>query len=192
MALERAAWLERRYGAEVVWHPFDLHPEYPPEGVPRTTVEARYADGFLQRMRELIQEAGFTYAPHPVVPNSMRSLEVSELARDRGRHADLHERLFRGYWSEGRDLGDAEALEELATAAGLDVGELREVLADGRYRERVARSTDVARYLGVDGVPAFLIDQKLLVVGAQPHEVFDRAMEQLGHPPRSEQEARAW
>ncbi|HEX2064587.1 MAG TPA: hypothetical protein VHE80_09225, partial [Acidimicrobiales bacterium] len=84
MALERAAWLERRYGAEVQWLPFDLHPEYPPGGVPRTRLEQRYGKGFLDHVREMIEAAGFEHAPPAHVPRSLASLQLAEVAREEG------------------------------------------------------------------------------------------------------------
>ena len=64
--------------------PFDLHPEYPPEGISRHDLERRYGPEFTDRVRSMIEEAGFVYTPPPVVPNSTRSLELAELARERG------------------------------------------------------------------------------------------------------------
>ena len=183
MALERAAWLQRRYGAEVNWYPFDLHPEYPPEGVSRSDIEARYPQGFADRVRSLIEGAGFDYARPEVSPNSMGSLQVAELARDRGRFHQLHPKLFHAYWSEGRNIGDRQELIAIGAAAGLDAPEIADTLDDGRYRERIENSTRTAREVGVDGVPAWVIDHSLLVPGAQPHEVFEEALRRLGYTP---------
>ncbi len=183
MGLERATWLQRRYGAQVNWYPFDLHPEYPPEGVPRSEVEARYSHGFADRVRSVIEGAGFRYTRPEVSPNSMASLQLAELARDRGRFDQLHPRLFRAYWSEGRNIGERRELIDIGTAAGLDPEEMAEVLEDGRYRERIETSTRTARELGVDAIPGWIIDHSLLVSGAQPHEVFEEVLRRLGYTP---------
>lgn len=117
------------------------------------------------------------------VPNSRGALIVGELARDRGVFAELHPRLFDAYWGRGRDIGDPEVLIDEGRAVGLDGSEIAEVLQDGRYLEQVENSTREAVEVGAGGVPAWVIDRRVLVPGAQPHEVFDQVFAQLGHAP---------
>jgi predicted DsbA family dithiol-disulfide isomerase len=164
----------------VEWLPFDLHPEYPPEGIPRADLNARYPADARAHVRSMIEAAGFTYDPPPdVVPNSQKALQVTELARDRGLHDPVHSRLMRAYWSEGADIGDEGTLVELVGEAGLDRDEARSALADVRYAERVQASTREANRHGIHAIPAFVLGERLLVLGAQPEELFERAVEQL-------------
>ena len=138
MAQPIATWLGRRFGAAVVWLPFDLHPEYPDEGLPRTQLLARYGDGMTERMRATFAARGLDYNPHPeVVPNTMRALRLTELARDLGRHEETHDRLMDAYWAEAQDLGDPAVLRALAAELGLPRDEVEDVLAGDRYRERI-------------------------------------------------------
>ncbi|MDP9019917.1 MAG: hypothetical protein M3N25_03790, partial [Actinomycetota bacterium] len=74
----------------MIWLPFDLHPEYPPEGIPRARLEARYGEGFSDHVARTIEAAGFDHRPPPRVPRSLRSLQLAELARDEGRHQAAH------------------------------------------------------------------------------------------------------
>jgi predicted DsbA family dithiol-disulfide isomerase len=165
----------------VTWLPFDLHPEYPVEGIPRAQLHARYGDSFHDRLRARFAEESLAYNPPPaVVPNTMRALRVTELARERGLHATVHDRLMDAYWAEALDIGDPDVLRELAVGAGLDGAEVDEVLAGDEYRDRVLGLTAQAVSIGVTGVPGFLLDRRLLVLGAQPEAVFERAFEQLG------------
>ena len=115
------------------------------------------------------------------VPNSRHALMLSEYARERGAFETLHARLFDAYWARGRDIGDEQVLVEEGVAVGLEAADIVDALADERYFERVQADTRTALEMGAGGVPAWLIDQRLLVPGAQPHEVFDRVMERLGH-----------
>jgi predicted DsbA family dithiol-disulfide isomerase len=162
-----------------VWLPFYLHPEYPPEGVSREAIYARHPErrGHAARM---FAAAGLTYNPPPdVIPSTLFALRVSELARDRGLHDALHDRLMDAYWEEARDIGDPDELRALAVGAGLDGADVDEVLAGDAYADRVYGSTAQAQQIGATGVPAFLLDRRLLVLGAQPQETFERAFVEL-------------
>jgi predicted DsbA family dithiol-disulfide isomerase len=117
----------------------------------------------------------------PKVPNSKKALRLGELARERGLHPQLHPRLFDAFWARGLDLGDDEVLIDEATQAGLEDDEVREVLASDRYADVVTASTDAALQNGVGGVPAWVVDDRLLVPGAQPEDVFERVFEKLGY-----------
>jgi predicted DsbA family dithiol-disulfide isomerase len=182
--LERATWLERRYGAQIEWRPFDLHPEYPPEGIPRAVLLERYGSAFSERLNAMFAAAGLRFASQlDKVPNSRRALALAELARDRGVYIQLHRRLFEAYWARGRDLGDERVLLHEARAVGLEEDEVRAGLADGAYLERIAEQTAAALEFGAGGVPAWLVDDRLLVPGAQPHELFDQVLGRLGHQP---------
>ena len=100
------------------WLPFDLHPEYPPEGIPREQLLARYGgDAMTERMAASSPNAGSSTTRNPdVVPNSMTALRLTELARDLGRHAELHDRLMDAYWAEAKNIGDPDVLRAEAAA----------------------------------------------------------------------------
>ena len=161
----------------MTWLPFDLHPEYPPEGIPRADLLARYGS-FEERLRERFAEEGLPYTPNPdVVPNSFTALRLAELARDLDRHDEIHDRLMDAYWGDGVNIGDPDELRRLLH--DLPPDEVERVLTTDAYADRVRASTQQALGIGANGVPAWVIDGKLLVPGAQPREIFERAFEQL-------------
>ena len=173
--------MRRQLGARVTWLPFDLHPEYPPEGLPREQLIARYGPGMPERIREFFAARGLDYNPNPdVVPNSMRAQQLTELARDLGRHDAVHDRIMDAYWSEAQDIGEPDVLRGLGAELELPQEDVEEVLATDRYRDRVDDSTRQAAAVGANAVPAFVLDRRLLVLGAQPHEVFEQAFARLG------------
>jgi predicted DsbA family dithiol-disulfide isomerase len=130
----------------------------------------------------MFKQAGLPYAENlQKVPNSRRSLMLAELARERGAFNAVHQRLFDSYWARGRDIGDERVLIEEGTGAGLDEGEIVDALRDERYLQRIEEQTRAAIELGAGGVPAWVIDQRVLVPGAQPHQVFAQVLERLGH-----------
>lgn len=127
----------------------------------------------------MIEGAGLTFNPSPTMPNTLHALQVSELARDVGLHEPVHSRLMHAYWSEGKSLGDDETLLDLVAEAGLDRDQASAVLAEGPYAERIAASTQEANRLGIHAIPAFILGGRLVVMGAQPEELFEQAVAQL-------------
>jgi predicted DsbA family dithiol-disulfide isomerase len=177
--MERAAWLERRFGATVEWLAFDLHPEYPPQGIPRADLVARYGERAMQSTAAMFGEAGFPYNPNPdVVPNSRRALELAEAARSVGLHAPFHARAMEAYWDEAQDLSDPEVLRALAAEVGLEEALVDEALEERAFAPAVDGATRAAHQAGINAVPAFVVDRRVLVLGAQPHEVLEAAVEQ--------------
>ena len=161
----------------MTWLPFDLHPEYPQEGLPRERLLARYGEAGIARTKALFEANGLVYNPNPeLVPNTRTALRLTELARDRGLHEAFHDRLMDAYWAEAQDIGNAHLLRSLAAEVGLEPDDVERVLASDEYGDRVAASTQQAASIGATGIPAFLIDRRLLVLGAQPREVFERAL----------------
>jgi len=132
----------------------------------------------------MFEAAGLPFAANiDKIPNSRRALMLGELARDREVLETLHPRLFDAYWGRGRDIGDERVLVEEGAAVGLTEREIRDALQDERYLPRIEASTRNAIEIGAGGVPAWAIDQRVLVPGAQPHDVFEQVLERLGHAP---------
>jgi predicted DsbA family dithiol-disulfide isomerase len=172
-------WLERQFGARVSWLPFDLHPEYPPQGLPRADLVARYGEGYDARTRAMFAAEDLVYAPPPeVVSNTRLALELGEQARAEGLHRAYHDRAMDAYWADGVDLSQRPALESLARAAGVSDAGIAQALDERNWARTVDDSTARAQAAGATGVPAFVIDWRLLVVGAQPREVLAQAIAQ--------------
>jgi predicted DsbA family dithiol-disulfide isomerase len=167
-----------RFGAEITWLPYDLHPEYPPEGIPRQQLIDRYGEAMHDRLRTQFEAQGLTYNPPPdVVPNTRDAQRLTELARERGLGQQMHDRLMDAYWAEARNIGDRDELRALAAEIGIDDPDV--AWDDDEYLQRVLGSSQQAQSIGVTGVPGFLLDRRLLVLGAQPREVFEQAFERL-------------
>ncbi len=112
----------------------------------------------------MFEEHGLAYNPHPeIVPNTMRALRVTELGRERG----LQRAGARP--ADGRVLGRSRGTSAIprrcvrsAVEAGLDRDEVADVLTGDEYADRVHASTGEARSLGITGIPAFVLDDRLL------------------------------
>jgi predicted DsbA family dithiol-disulfide isomerase len=170
----------RRFGAHVQWLPFDLHPEYPPEGIPRSDLERRYGPDIHEHTRAIFERHGLTWNPSQTIPRSLDALRLTELARDGGLHEPFHDRLMDAAWAEAVNVGDHDFLRSAAAEIGLPPDAVEETLGSDAYEARVRASTNEAASIGVNGIPAFVLDGRLLVVGAQPLDVFERAFAQLG------------
>jgi predicted DsbA family dithiol-disulfide isomerase len=172
----------REFDADLTWLPFDLHPEYPPEGIPLAELHRRYglAAGQRDPLRDRFEAAGLVYDRPETVPNTKLALRLTELARERGLHEPFHDRLMLAYWSEATNLGDADELRRLAAEVGLDADDVERVISDrSAYQDVVHASTAQAQSIGINAIPAFLLDRRLILLGAQPLDVFRRAFEQL-------------
>ena len=172
--------MERRFGAEIDWLPYELHPEYPPEGISREVLRARFGDDWEDRLRSLFELNGFAYNPPPeTVPSTRLALEIGEQARAEGLTDAYHRRLMTAYWEEARDLGDADVVRELAQAVGVSPEGVDDAISTRAFGRVLDATRAGAVGIGIDGIPAFLLDRALLVVGAHPHSTFEQAFDQL-------------
>ena len=165
-----------------MWLPFDLHPEYPPQGIPLAELHRRYGlgAGEADPLRERFAAAGLEYNRPEMVPNTRLAQRMTELAREQRLHESFHSRLMDAYWSEATNIGDPGELRRLATEVGLDAGEVERVIGDPpAYLDFIESSMEQAVAIGINAVPAFLLDRRLIVLGAQPIEVFQRAFDRL-------------
>lgn len=174
-------WLRRQLGAHVEWFPYHLHPEYPPEGILRATLVEHYGDHFAAAVQSMAAEAGLPFNPHPErVPNTRTALELTEWARAQSpeAHERLHDRLMDAYWLEGRDITGWDELGPCVADIGLDPGAARAAVISGAFAEPVDVWTRWAQSHGISAVPAFVFDQRVLVSGAVPNDVLQRAAHQ--------------
>jgi predicted DsbA family dithiol-disulfide isomerase len=131
-------------------------------------------------LRDQFAAAGLDYKRSEIVPNTRLALRLTELARERGLHEPFHDRLMNAYWSEATNIGDPDQLRQLATDVGLDTNDVEQVVADSSaYLEIIEGSTSQAQSIGINAIPAFLLDRRLIVLGAQPLDAFRQAFAQL-------------
>lgn len=163
---------------EIGWLPFQLNPDMPAEGVDRRTYRAQKF-GSLERSRELdaqVAEAGravgltFRHDLMARTPNTVEAHRLVRLAGPSGVQHAVVERLFRAYFQEGRDVGDAAVLAALGAEAGMPEEALAAFAAGQAAREEVAAESLGLAQAGISGVPSFLLERHLLFSGAMPAE----------------------
>ncbi len=168
-------------GAEVEFRSFQLDPgikSQPGKNLYDYVAELRgESRGRVEQMHEsLIQEgkgAGIEYNfGKVVIANSFDAHRLVHFANSKGLGDAAEERLFKAYFTEGKDIADHETLAALGKEIGLDEGEAKEVLGLKRYSKEVNEDEREADRLGIDAVPFFLMDRRIAMIGAQPVETF--------------------
>ncbi len=157
----------------VRWHPFQLNPDIPDEGMNRADYlrekfGASDPAAIYQRVSAAARAVGLApeFAKIARQPNTLRAHALIGVAQGEAQQA-IVERLFSAYFVEGADLTSREALETLAREAGFDEAAIRAALDDGAALERARQADLDARELGIGGVPFFVVDGKVGVSGAQ-------------------------
>ncbi len=181
--------LAQREGVEVEvrWRPFQLRPELPPQGIGwEAMVNEKFggrvkAQPMFDHVAQLGAVEGITLDFDRIAssPNTLDGHRLILLAREQGKEWEMANRLFAAYFGEGYNLNDPEQLVTLAAEAGLDEAEVRAFLAGDRFADEVQESQRAAYASGIHSVPSYVINQRYLVQGAQPTEVFVQVLDQL-------------
>jgi predicted DsbA family dithiol-disulfide isomerase len=177
-ALEQLGWQDE---VEVRFHAFLLDPRATAEPQDlRRSLEAKYGpgsfDGMTKRLTALGEPEGIDYRFDTAV--RVTTLEAHRLIAwvwtQGGQSAQqpLVERLFLAYFTEGANIADHPTLVRLAGEAGLDETAAAEVLAGTAFAEEVAEDLVQAQELELTGVPAFLVEERMLIPGAQDVDTF--------------------
>jgi len=172
----------------ILWRPFELNPDMPKEGIERSVYRLRKF-GSLERSKQLdaqVTEAAaeeglsFRYDLIQRTPNTFDAHRLVWLAGETGDQQDaLMEAIFRAYFMEGRNIGDSAVLEELAPAGGIERARARAFLESDAGSPEVNRDQAIAKRGGLSGVPAFIVQGRLLFSGAQPAEVMGSVLQQM-------------
>ncbi len=171
---------------EVDWHPFDLRAQKRrPNGEIDHTVEDGKGEAYYEEARknveELKQKYGLDMIGFDEVPEEVDSFDAQAASfyvkkEYPERWRDFDEAVFDALWSEGRDIGDAGVLAEIAEGVGLDADEIRDVLEDDGLRERLSEAFLEAQEDGIVGVPTFIHGEDFCR-GAVPPEQLERLVE---------------
>ena len=185
--LDRALEAHPNHPFAIAWHPFQLNPEMPADGAIRADyLEAKFGNRENVVQVHLVLQAAadkagvvFDFAAVSRVPNTRDAHRLIHWAGLEGRQTAAVSALFRAYWREGRDIGDAGVLATIAGEVGMNKAAIARLLAtDADMDDITARDTD-ARRKGVSAVPTFLIAQHYVVSGAQSPEVWGRVIDEL-------------
>ena len=185
-----------RLGPEVQatlhFQPFELNPGMPPEGqdiAEHLAQKYGASPAQTERNREAIrqrgQAVGFTFnmAQRSRIYNTFDAHRLLHWAGLEGRQTQLKHALFKAYFTDGRNPSDPEVLAQLAGEAGLDVARAREVLTSEAYAQEVREQERWYQEQGIHSVPAVIVNDRHLIQGGQPVEVFEQALRQIAAEP---------
>ena len=177
---------EGKENVQVEWKSFLLDPNLKSEkgkNIHDMLAEKKgWTKDYAQRMNNQVagmaKEVGLNYQFDKVVPaNTFTAHRLAHLAAKHGLQDKMEEKLFHAYFTDGTDIGNIDALVELAVEVGLDEQEVRKVLLSDEFAEDVKSDAYEGEQLGVRGVPFFVLDRKYALSGAQPQEVFLEALD---------------
>ena len=172
--------MQREYAIDVVWEPFELHPDIPLSGIPMTEQMRLSRAPSTERLRTLAAEAGIVMTPISLIPNSRLALEAAEFAREAGCFNAFHRALFAALFTNDQNIGDGSVLIQLAGEAGMNREAMRAALTERTYRTAVDEKIAWARERGITGAPTFVFDDRFEIVGAQEYAVFENVAQRMG------------
>ena len=169
----------------VFWRPYQLDPTIPREGVDRRAyLKAKFGDSpRTAAMGDAIRGEGagegidFAFDRIAKSPNTLDSHRLIRWAGGAGVQDAVVERLFKAYFVEARDIGDAAVLTQVAGEAGMDTALVADLLAKGADLAAVEREAGMANQMGIGGVPTFIFDSKFMISGAREPEILARIID---------------
>ncbi len=186
--LDRALESRPEHPFEIEWHPFQLNPDMPPEGMDRRTyLETKFGgkEAAHEAYKPVVaraQEAGLEIEFDKIArtPNTLDAHRLIHWAGIEGRQTPVVARLFRAYFQEGRDIGAHEVLGDIADSAGLDAALILKLLQSEADRDEIAARDAKSREMGVTAVPTFIVAGQHAVPGAQPVELWQKVIDDIG------------
>ena len=191
-ALERVS---NEISVSMHFQPFELNPAMVPEGEDITEhitrkygISAEQATANRENIRRRGEQVGFRFSgPDEAGGGRSRIYNTFDAHRllhwagtvDEVRQKQLKEGLFKAYFTDGKSPASPDVLVQVALAAGLDDARAREILASDQFADDVREREQFYQSQGIHSVPAIIINDRHLISGGQPAEVFEQALRQI-------------
>lgn len=185
--LERAlAAVKGRFEARITWHPFELNPDMPKEGLNRKEYRSAKFGSWEKSLAldEQVKKAGESEGIHfrhdlmERTPNTFDAHKLILLAGREGVQDKVTDAVFNGYFVEGKDVGNRDTLIKIAVSAEMDAEKVKTFLESEESTNAVNEAKEKGRELRISGVPNFIINNQVSFSGAQSVETFIAAFEQ--------------
>ncbi|SFB82813.1 DsbA family oxidoreductase [Tropicimonas isoalkanivorans] len=171
----------------IEWHPFQLNPDMPPEGMDRRAyLEAKF--GSREKVVEAhvpvdaaAEAAGLSidFGAIARTPNTLDAHRLIHWAGIERRQTDVVAALFDAHFADGRDISDHDVLADIADTAGMDAAVIRRLLASDSDVEEIRTRDAHARERGITGVPTFIVAETHVVPGAQQTELWLKLIDEI-------------
>jgi protein disulfide-isomerase len=174
---------------EIIWKSYQLDPnikEQPGKDIYSYLAEAKgqsleWSKKMHENVVNMAKSVGLEYNfDKAVIANSFDAHRVIQLAKKHGLGDAIEERLFKAYFTEGKNFADHETLAAIGEEVGLDRKEILSLLNSNDLADNVHSDIEEGMRLGLRGVPFFVFNRKIGVSGAQDSEIFLQALEEAG------------
>jgi len=183
IALQR---LEGSIAVDIQFQPFELNPDMPADGEDAMLHLSRKYGASAEQLaasRQVLKErgaaVGFAFGDRNRVWNTFDAHRLLYWAGLQGRQRELKHALLKAYHTRGENPGSEDVLVHCAVEAGLDAVETRDVIQTGHYADEVRAAEAFFQRAGIRSVPSIIINEKHLISGGQPPEVFEDALRKI-------------
>ncbi len=171
----------------IEWHPFQLNPDMPDEGMDRREyLEGKFGgkDGAVRAYAPVVEHAekaglNIDFEGMKRTPNTLDAHRLIHWAGIEGKQNAVVDALFDAYFVQGRDIGDHEVLADIADSVGMDAAVVLKLLNSDADREDIRTRDTHSRQMGVNSVPTFIVANQHAVPGAQPPEMWEKVIGEI-------------
>ena len=185
--LDRALESEPDHPFAIEWHPFQLNPDMPAEGMDRRAyLEGKFGgkEGAVRAYAPVVEHAEkaglkINFEAMQRTPNTLNAHRLIHCAGIEGRQTAAVSALFKAYFVDARDIGDAEVLADIADGIEMDASVVTRLLATDEDMEDIRKRDAHSREMGINSVPTFIVGGRHAVPGAQPPELWKKVLAEL-------------
>ncbi|MCQ0092955.1 DsbA family oxidoreductase [Roseovarius sp. M141] len=185
--LDRALEQRPDHPFVIEWHPFQLNPDMPREGMDRRTyLETKFGDkeAAVAAYAPVVQKAeaaglSINFEAMQRTPNTLNAHRLIHWAGIEGKQNAAAMALFSAYFTGGRDIGDAEVLADIADSLGMDAAVVAKLLASDADTDDIRARDTQFREMGITSVPTFIVAAQHAVPGAQDSDLWLRVMDEI-------------
>jgi predicted DsbA family dithiol-disulfide isomerase len=185
--LDRALESEPDHPFAIEWHPFQLNPDMPADGMDRRAyLEGKFGgkEGAVRAYAPVVEHAekaglNINFEAMQRTPNTLNAHRLIHWAGIEGRQTAAVSALFKAYFVDARDIGDAEVLADIADGIEMDASVVTRLLATDEDMEDIRKRDAHSREMGINSVPTFIVGGRHAVPGAQPPELWKKVLAEL-------------
>ncbi|MEL7098649.1 MAG: DsbA family oxidoreductase [Pseudomonadota bacterium] len=185
--LDRALEAHPDHPFQIEWHPFQLNPDMPAEGMDRRAyLEAKFGgkDGAVKAYAPVVEHAeqaglSIDFEGMTRTPNTLDAHRLIHWAGIEGRQTAAVSALFKAYFVDARDIGDTEVLADIADGLEMDASVVSKLLNSDADAQMIRERDAHARQMGITSVPTFIVANQHAVPGAQPPELWAKVIAEL-------------